>query len=163
MEIDTYFNTKSVKDAKNVLKIEDYLQKHNLTLPTQIIIDNLNGITFEDFQKTCPAYPCDINACYEIMNVNCDDNLCLGYKEDLICAFQDLLICYDAYCKVLGNYKPNWLDNCDVKFCIGCVGGKVTTFETYTFNYILTFPDEQVRDTFLKNFTTLLEICKNLL
>jgi hypothetical protein len=162
-EIDTYFNTKSVKDAKNVLKIEDYLQKHNLTLPTQIIINNLNGITLEDFQKTCHAYPNDINACYEIMNVDCYNNRCIGYKEDLICAFQDLLICYDAYCKVLGNYKPNWLDNCDAKFCIGCVGGKVTTFETYTFNYILTFPNERVRDIFLKNFTTLIETCKNLL
>lgn len=163
VEIDTYFNTKSVKDAKNVLEIEDYLQKHNLTLPTQIIINNLNGITLEDFQKTCHAYPNDINACYEIMNVDCYNNRCIGYKEDLICAFQDLLICYDAYCKVLGNYKPNWLDNCDAKFCIGCVGGKVTTFETYTFNYLLTFPNERVRDTFLKNFPILLETCKSLL
>lgn len=164
LEIDRYFNEKSVKDAKNVLKIEEYLQRHNLVLPTQIVINNVDGITLEDFQKTCQVYLNDIEECYRVVGiVDNGTKCCVGYKEDLLNDFQDLLICYDAYCKVMGDYKPNWLDNTDVKYCIGCVGGKVTTFETYTYNYVLTFPNEQVRDTFLKNFNNLIERCKKIL
>ena len=93
-----------------------------------------------------------------------------GYKFELLSTFQSLIICRDAYWKIAGEemglgkpWEPDWLDDDTKKYVIT----STKVFETFGglgyINYILTFPTEEMRDTFKENFKELIETVKELL
>lgn len=93
------------------------------------------------------------------------------YKNKLIGAFKQLLICRDAYWKMAGEqmglgkpWEPNWEDENGYVFCIVNKCNNIgLTCEWLKENYILSFPTEKMRDAFYENFRELIEKCKELL
>ena len=82
-------------------------------------------------------------------------------NENAIRALCELLICRNAWWKVLG-WKPD-LEGVSFKYIIGTWNGNVETGIKCCKNYILSFPTEEVRDQFFKTFRDLIEEAKELL
>jgi hypothetical protein len=66
-------------------------------------------------------------------------------------------------------WEPDWEDETQVKYMITTFNNKLEFFSSihsYVVgrrNHILSFPTEEMRDTFYKNFKNLIEQCKELL
>lgn len=82
--------------------------------------------------------------------------------EVAIKALCKLLICRNAWWERLG-WKPDWENQRQHKFCIGCYKGRVDTIMNEGSNRILSFPTSKVRDQFLDSFRDLIEEAKELL
>lgn len=112
-------------------------------------------------KKKQPKYPNIYEECCRVIRHTTLDEV-RGYKADIIEAFQQLLICRDAYWKIAGNWKPNFV-NYEEKFVIAYCYGKVYTTTVTNYNRVLVFPTEEMRDAFYENFKELIEECKELL
>ena len=85
----------------------------------------------------------------------------LGYMGTLLSAFQQLLICRDAYWKIAGDWKFDFDKSC---YYLYNEYDSVQKFSgTIDCNAILTFPTEEMRDAFYENFKELIESCKEFL
>ena len=84
------------------------------------------------------------------------------YKNDLITDFIYLLICRDAYWKIAGDWKPDWIGSSE-KYCLIHCEGEVQSNITVSLSLILSFPTAEMRDAFYENFKELIEQCKELL
>ena len=118
--------------------------------------------------KKKPVYPKTLPDCCKIINNICDYQLC-GHKHRLLLDFQNLLICRDAYWKIVGEqmgldkpWEPDW-DSTDNKFVIQCLDNKARFWESSRLNHVLAFPTPEMRDAFYENFKELIEYCKELL
>ena len=117
-------------------------------------------------KKKKPKYPKIYEECCKVLQMPKDESYIdidvpLSYNK-VLKAFTQLLICRDAYWKLLGNWKPNFTND-DGKFVIAYCYGKVYTTMTTNYNRILVFPTEEMRDAFYENFKDLIEECKELL
>lgn len=112
-------------------------------------------------KKKKPKYPKTYEECCRVIRHTTIDEV-RGYKSDIIEAFQQLLICRDAYWKIAGDWKPD-ITNDEGKFVIAYCYGKVYTTMTTNYNRILVFPTEEMCDAFYENFKKLIEECKELL
>ena len=117
-------------------------------------------------------YPTTYEECCEVLNWNPRNYDRTGYKFDILCKLQVLLICRDAYWKIAGEQmgldKP-W----DSTY--GCgewgywFGYSINENKVYLqdsrilVNHTLVFPTEEMRDAFYENFKDLIEQCKELL
>ena len=77
-------------------------------------------------------------------------------------AFCQLLICRNAWWGIL-NYKPNWFDHNEKKYCVHAIDGYVTWSTHSQFPRILAFPTREVCEEFKKAFRDLIEQAKELL
>lgn len=82
-------------------------------------------------------------------------------NEDAIRALGKLLICRNAWWKVLG-WNPDWSDDSD-KYCIYNVGGEVDVFALNLSSRILAFPNMETANEFYEVFKDLIEEAKELL
>ena len=73
---------------------------------------------------------------------------CIGYQEDLLDNFQQLIVCRDAYWKIAG-WNPKVKS--DVFY--------MNTLPSYLRD-LFPMPTEEMRDTFFNNFKELFESCK---
>lgn len=120
--------------------------------------------------KKQPEYPKTYDECCEILNTHVSNvTRPLGWKENLISKFQELIICRDAYWKIAGEqmdlgkpWEPDYTDD-NVKYIIGIHRNHLDLNCTIERNYILIFPSEEIRDEFYENFKNLIEACKEFL
>lgn len=120
-------------------------------------------------KKKKPKYPKTYEECCKVLDWNPRDYDRTGYKFDLLCKLQVLLICRDAYWNIAGEEiglgKP-WEYDCNRKYythAIICRDGYIQKVEVIYRNAILTFPTAEMRDAFYENFKELIEECKELL
>ena len=116
------------------------------------------------------TYPKTYDDCRILLNLQDSlvEGLC-GYEWMLISNFQKLLLCRDAYWKIVGEemglgkpWEPD-LENEEL-YCIQNYNKQITICRTNTaFNKVLIFPTEEMRDAFYENFKDLIENCKELL
>lgn len=78
-------------------------------------------------------------------------------------ALQQLIICRNAYWKIDDDWKPNFLDDELVKYCIVTCNDEVISDCCWQANAILVFRTEEIRDVFYDNFKDKIEECKCLL
>lgn len=107
-------------------------------------------------------YPKTYEECCKVLDWNPLNYDRTGYKFNLLCKLQVLLVCRDAYWKIAGDWKPNFNDE-TMKFIITTYRGDVYTTIVNNYNRVLSFPTEEMRDAFYENFKDLIEECKELL
>lgn len=110
-----------------------------------------------------PKYPKTYEECCEVLDWNPLVYDRTGYKFDLLCKLQVLLICRDAYWKIADDWEPDWTKADERKYCIVNTEGNITKWVQKTTNKILAFPTEEMSDVFYENFKELIEECKELL
>ena len=122
------------------------------------------------FVKKKPQYPKTYEECCKILDWNHRDYDRVGYKSDLLCKLQVLLLCRDAYWEIAGEemglgkpWKPDWTNFKVNKFCIGVDRNITSNCNKVTGNKILAFPTAEMRDAFYENFKELIDKCKELL
>lgn len=114
-------------------------------------------------------YPKTYEECCKVLDWNHRDYDRVGYESELLCKFQVLLLCRDAYWKIAGeemglgrSWKPSDSDYITERYCIFVHRGNILC-DTPAQDCFLTFPTEEMRDAFCENFKELIEICKELL
>lgn len=124
-------------------------------------------------EKKKKEYPKTYEECCKVLLLNADtlDN-CFdhGYCSDLLCEFQKLLLCRDAYWKIAGDemglgkpWEPDWTNESQNKYTIYTMGNDVIRHVGNYIHSILAFPTEEMQDAFYENFKELIEQCKELL
>ena len=172
-EVDKYLQEHSIKNGMNVIDIENCLETDGLKLPENVVINSkgIGSIQFiQWYEKT--KYPKTYEECCKILDWNHRDYDRVGYKSDLLCKLQVLLLCRDAYweiaCEQMGldkPWEPDWGENDGgYRYCIRNQSNKIVlSNEWLGENYILAFPTAEMRDVFYENFKDLIEYCKELL
>ena len=119
--------------------------------------------------KKTPEYPKTFKECCKILVIPPHIDV-VGYKWELLMAFQELLICRDAYWKIAGEqmgldkpWQPDWTDNYQKKFTISYYQDEIDLTNGPNVHRLLAFPTEEMRDAFYENFKDLIEQCKELL
>ena len=150
----------------------DFVKEHGLPCP--------NGYTFKDengnvinatkivLEKKGKEYPKTLGECRAILGIMSEYGA-FHYKTELITTFMSLLICRDAYWKLYGEemglgkpWEPTDSDYITGRYCIFVHRGNIIC-DTPAQDCILTFPTEEMRDDFKKNFDPDIEFCKELL
>lgn len=95
------------------------------------------------------------------------EKLCLLQKK--LNTLGKLLICRDAYWKIAGEemglgkpWEPDYTEK-TVKYCLRTNYCRIVQTRTSHDNHPFSFPTEEMRDAFKKNFDPDIEICKELL
>ena len=137
----------------------------------QFVDENGNVINAQKIalEKKKKEYPKTYEECCKALNWNHRDYDRVGYESELLCKFQVLLLCRDAYWKIAGEEmglgKP-WEYDCNSEDFTPAIiyrSGCIQKVEIQYRNAILTFPTIEMRDAFYENFKDLIEICKELL
>lgn len=114
-------------------------------------------------KKKQPKYPKTYEECCKVLGHVIIDEV-RGYKELLLDNLQMLLICRDAYWKIVEKWKPEYKEGVNNNYyTIHTFNNKITLAATSHRNAILAFPTEEMRQTFYVNFKNLIEECKELL
>lgn len=109
-------------------------------------------------------YPKTYKECCKVLGINSAINCTIGYRWELLCQIQELLICRDAYWKLAEDWEPDWSDNKTCYYAIKTCKNDISLISTlYIENCILVFPTKEMRDAFYENFKKVIELCKELL
>ena len=169
----TYFMSYSIEHYYELVEEEvglvDNLSSrwvNEFNLPDGYIFKDENGneiLTSKIIlEKKKKEYPKTYEECCKIIDYALEGETIIGYKASLLRSLQKLLICRNAYWKLYGDEmglgKP-WEPTMETVYCISrnyssYCGGK---------SNILEFPTAEMRDAFYKNFTDIIESCKELL
>ena len=121
-------------------------------------------------EKKKKEYPKSYEECCEVLDWYHRDYDRVGYKSELLCKLQVLLLCRDAYWKIAGEemglgkpWKPDWDAKDNHFYTIYTFNGKIECSATAHRNAVLIFPTEEMRDAFYENFKEEIESCKELL
>lgn len=181
-EIRGYLLHNSVKDAKNLLLIEKYLNDFGFKLPDNITVHS-GGIEFLEFKNRFNSkfnktgknliFPKTYKECCEILNCKSEfyteylnneneDIIITDYEDEtdnLLLNFRKLKYCRDAYWKLINSIPKDAF-----RYCITCCNEKIIKHESISENnYFLIFPTEEICNEFYENFKQLIESCKELL
>lgn len=151
------------KQERRIIFQNDAPAKTELVLGDEFEIKVEDGKTF--VVRKDPPYPKTYENCLKILGYNIAHTIPMnhGHNGLLMMKLQRLLICRDAYWKLAGDWKPDYINTSQKKFAVRMVEYRIS-FEVYAgYNSILTFPTEKMRDTFYENFNDLIEECKELL
>lgn len=173
----------SVEDAKeenNVVEFtsKKYPNKVRLDLGTEYEIVQEDGVTYAvkkhlklptTYEDCCMIVNMDARLSFHLARTyNKDGNVVaptLSNKwHEYMAAFETLrrmIICRDAYWKILNDWEPNWHDKHEIKYVIVNSGGIVANSWCWTDVHTFAFPTQESRDKFLESFKDKLEICKN--
>lgn len=125
--------------------------------------------------KQKPKYPETFEECCKILGEQPDayesNSTIYGYESDKIASFQKLLICRNAYWKVIGEqfglngpWKPEYVNGVNNTYCtIHTFNSKVRCLATSHRQSLLAFPDEEIRDKFHVRFECLIDDCEEFL
>ena len=173
-ELIPYKEEVNMKDNKADLPLKGELYDDNRI--TYLIPDGYEVSKIENseiiLQKKKPQYPKTYEECCNILDWNHRDYDRVGYKSDLLCKLQVLLLCRDAYWEIAGEemgldkpWEPDWGENDGgYRYCIRNRSNKIVlSNEWLGENYILSFPTAEMRDAFYDNFKELIDKCKELL
>ena len=174
-EINEYLQNVCIKNAKDLIDIEETLNNDELELPNNVVI-NRNGICSEEFIKwyTLLQYPKTYAECCEVLKIPNDEcyidiDVPLDYNKSLS-ALTELLICRDAYWKIAGDeyqlgkpWEPDWLNVEQDKYVLFTHDNAICSNRYVLGHNILAFPTKEMRDAFYENFKELIENCKELL
>ena len=165
-EVDKYLQEHSVKNGMNVIDIETCLEMDGLKLPENVVINSkgIGSIQFiQWYEKT--KYPKTYEECCKILDWNHRDYDRVGYKSNLLCKLQVLILCRDAYWKIAGEemglgkpWEPDW-DNLSTPHEFIKIHKGYFIYSSR----VLVFPTPEMRDAFYVNFKDLIEQCKELL
>lgn len=151
----------SIKDMKrSIVFSNDSPDETELVLGDNYEVKVKEGKTY--VVKKQPKYPKTYDECCEVLDWNPRDYDRTGYKFNLLCKLQVLLICRDAYWKIEGDWNPEFKFG-KKKYCIMTKDDKVIYATVEETNRILVFPTAEMRDAFYENFKELIEECKELL
>lgn len=119
---------------------------------------------FKLIQKQ-PQYPKTYEECYSVLEYEPDEDVVSCYSGKLIESFVKLLICRDAYWKIAGDWKPDYMNTTkESMHFIFCNGINIEKGQgLYPTNKVLIFPNKEMRNTFYNNFKDLIKQCKELL
>jgi hypothetical protein len=128
-----------------------------------------DGRTFAVLKK--PKYPKTFEECLNMLYCKSVLRTIIGHKAELLFNLEKLLICRDAYWKIVGEqmglgklWEPQFESCKTPHYCIFInYNGKVRKDCFYGNRCILAFPTEEMRDAFYENFKDLIESCKELL
>lgn len=149
------------KQERRIIFHNDAPDKTELVLGDEFEIKVEGGKTFVVRKE--PPYPKTYEECCEVLGKTKAYQSVSGYKTELLEDFQKILICRDAYWKLAGDWKPDYINTSQKKFAVRMFGDRIL-FEVYGgYNSILAFPTEEMRDIFYENFKELIEECKELL
>ena len=159
------------KNGQTEITIEYYFEEGSrdriLRIPNnqEIVIENGRYI----LRNKKPQYPKTYEECCKILDWNHRDYDRVGYKSNLLCKLQLLILCRDAYWEIaeeqmgLGKpWEPDWC-NGELKWCMSYSGYCIEFDQYKSKHHILAFPNEEMRDAFYENFKDLIEQCKELL
>ena len=139
--------------------------KHLTEDKVELIIGNDFEIKEENGKwfvvKKKQPYPKTCEDCCNVLGINSADNDNRGYRWELLCCLQELIICRDAYWKIANDWKPDEIYG-DM-YCISNGGGALITFKMQGGHRLLAFPTIEMRDAFYDNFKDLIELCKEVL
>ena len=128
-----------------------------------------NGMLVEYVEKK-PKYPTTYEECYDEGNTELHFIYVDKDERDLYESFIQLIRCRNAYWKIAGEemgldkpWEPDWTNLDQLKYCIMVDVGEIITTSKIRGQQILTFPTEEMRDAFFKNFKKEIEQCKELL
>ena len=145
---------------------------NELRLPEGYIFKDENGniinatrIALEKKERT---YPKTYEECCKVLDWNHRDYDRVGYESELLCKFQVLLLCRDAYWKIAGEEmgleKPWENNDCEIVYGICRDRGNIVKRDDYFgATHTFEFPIREMRDAFYENFKDLIKICKELL
>jgi hypothetical protein len=159
--IEDFLGDKKISSI-NFQNQEHYSDEVELCLSDQHEIKEKNGKWFVVKKK--PELPKTYEECCKVLGITDKENECRGYYYWELGAFQELLICRDAYWKLAGDWEPEYktLVNNEY-FTIHTFNGEIVKSMTSHRQSILAFPTEEIRDKFYENFKDLIEKCKELL
>ena len=145
----------------------------------QFVDENGNVINAQKIalEKKKKEYPKTYEECCKSLDWNHRDYDRVGYESELLCKFQVLLLCRDAYWKIAGDemglgkpWKPDWENSEERRYSIVNIEGDINLPETTLTKWILTvtnkilvFPTIEMRDAFYENFKELIESGKEFL
>lgn len=165
------FNSDFILAWCKLSEIEPYKEETMKNKLEQITLDIPKGYEFfginDDNQvvlsKKQLQYPNTYEECARLLDTFCGS--IEGYNGTLLFYFEQLLVCRDAYWKIAGDWKPDWKkSDGGYRYCIRNQSNKIIfNNEWLGKNYILSFPIQEMRDAFHKNFKELIEECKELL
>lgn len=99
------------------------------------------------------AYPKTVDECLDVLGKSfADIGDIKGFKATELIIFQQLLLCREAYMKILG-------EDSSVAYPFAIIfdhESKRLSKVNHCWNRILSFPDEEVRDIFFENFSNLI-------
>lgn len=160
-------NTINLKEFKENSK-EWFLEKlSNMSEPQ--VYSTIGRIYKELHEKELPK---NYNECCKTLNTFWTRSVIPGYRGALIADYQELLFCRDAYWDIAGfkmglgkPWKPDYKNpDIDLYAIINVYNRVEKSNHGYGFeSHVLTFPTEQMRDIFYKNFKDLIERCKELI
>lgn len=125
--------------------------------------------------KRKPKYPETFEECCKILGEQPDayesNSTIYGYESDKIASFQKLLICRNAYWKVIGEelgldgpWKPEYKDGANNYYCtIHTFNNEVRCLATSHRQAVLAFPNETIRDKFHVRFGYFINDCEEFL
>lgn len=167
------YKEETMKD-KGTLEQIDLTRELRIADEVEVILGDYefvlkDGKTY--FVKKKPQYPKTYEECCNILGIEDRENGYCGYEYELLGEFQKLLICRNAYWKIVGKqmgldkpWSPDWCSVRPHKFGIYTFENQIRYITLYVLNnLILVFPTEEIRDEFYKNFKDLIESCKELL
>lgn len=119
-----------------------------------------------------PKYPKTYKECCKVLGYDDRETYCIchtGANERLFESLYSLKVCRDAYWAIagdeLGLNEPWEYDMSKDEFAsaIAYQYGSIQKCEVRYKNHFLTFPTQEMRNTFYENFKELIESCKELL
>lgn len=175
-EAPMYLNRKVNEQAEEIAKIlesaKEIMEEIKLDIPDGYEFFGIDDDNKVVLTKKQPKYPKTYEECCKILNWNYRDYDRVGYNSELLCKFQILLLCRDAYWKIAGEqmglgkpWEPDYLNPTkEIRYFIFCTGISIEKEQgLFPTNKILIFPTEEMRDTFYENFKELIELCKEFL
>lgn len=156
-EIEKYFSSRKVCNATTLADIEHMLLGDGLDLPDNVVVCK-GGVNYDQFSYwyRLSKYPDSVSDCAEILNLEIKPwtgtpNHQISYKDDIMFALKNLIICRDAYWK------------------IGDIYGEESEHMHYIHHIpsylrdLLPFQTESMAKEFAHNFDYLLTKCRELL
>lgn len=162
--------------SDTILEPEDKVVKddHSLTLPEGYeFVDGRGNVVHTNLitmRKIIPPFPATYEECCKIMGMYPKINDLHGYKGHEFTKLQRLIVCRDAYWKLIGerkglnkSWEPDWEDGANLKYSIDSRMNQIRMISGWFEQKLLSFPDEDIRDVFYENFKNLIEECRQFL
>ena len=110
-------------------------------------------------------YPTTYADCCKIAGDPYEDDTVTGYRRKYLGRFQQLLRCRDAYWKLAGDWRPDYSNNNQIKYCISFWGDHylLDIYYCKVNPSRLVFPTKEMRDVFFSNFKEMIDDCKELI